>query len=112
MKTDNDKKTVYIPCTAFEGFNHLQIHARYDKGEWRRPRGYYVDITAVSISDKYGIDMISWSSDSPYQSYQVELVERKNPKRFKELCERVERNAQRIADAFVAKRYDEVWQYV
>lgn len=84
----------------------------YDKGEWRRPRGYYLNITAVNITPEYGVSMEMWSSDSPYKTYLVEQVERKNPKRFKEFVEKMNRNAQKIAEAFVAKRFDEVWQYV
>ena len=102
------EEKVYIPCTEFAGFNHIKISAMYDKGEWRRPRGYYLTVTAVDL----GPVLESWSSDSPYQVWQIEKVERKNPKRFKELVEKMNLNAQKIADAFVAKRYDEVWQYV
>lgn len=102
------QEKVYIPCTEYAGFNHLKICAMYDKGEWRRPREYYLTVTAVNL----GPVLESWSSDSPYQVWQVERVERKNPKRFKEFVEKMNRNAQKIAEAFVAKRYDDVWQYV
>lgn len=102
------EEKVYIPCDVFEGFNHLKISAMYDKGEWRRPRGYYLTVTAVDL----GPEFESWSSDSPYQAYLAEKVERKNPKRFKEFVEKMNRNAQKIAEAFVAGRYNDVWQFV
>lgn len=106
------EEKVYIPCKEFAGFNHLKISAMYDKGEWRRPRGYYLNITAVNITPEYGVSMEMWSSNSPYKTYLVEQVERKNPNRFNEFVEKMNRNAQKIAEAFVAKRFEEVWQYV
>lgn len=102
------KEQVYISCDAFAGHNALKISARYDKGEWNRPRGYYLTIMAVQREPQFE----AYSSDSPYQRYLVERVERKNPTKYKAFVEKINRNAQKIADAFVGKRFDEVWQYV
>ena len=44
--------------------------------------------------------------------YFLEGCERKNPKRFREFVERMNRNAGLIAKAFRAQKFDAVWDYV
>lgn len=107
------KETVHIPTDSLAGFTHIQLSAKYDKGEWREPRGYYLTVTAVRI-DKMpaGYEMVTWASDAPYKKYLVEQVARKNAKRFGEFVEKMNTHAKEIAEAFVNKDYNKVWSYV
>ena len=105
-------ETIYIKTNVLKSFSHIQIRAMYDKGDWRIPRGYYLRVTAVTLDPWSGGNMVTWSSDSPYQNYLIERTERKSAKRLSELEGKVEENAQKIAASFEAGQYDEIWQYV
>lgn len=108
-----DKEKIYIETNAVDGHTHIKLTAMYDKGEYRYPRGYYLVVTAVAMEPMpYGGQMEAWSSDSPYQRYLIEKVERKNPKRYQEFLDKVNKNAQAIASAFEKRDYNAVWQYV
>lgn len=108
------EQNVTIPVQGIMDCTHIQIDARYDKGDYRTPRGYYVVVKAVKIEPcKYGdFNMISFATDYPYKRYLVERAERKNPKKLAQLVEKVQANAQAIYDAFVRQDFNAVWQYV
>ena len=103
---------IYIKTDKIANCSEVKIRFDYEKGDYRLPRGYYLIVTAVSVTNEYGIEMESWSSDSPYQRYLVERVDRKSPKRFAYHEDKITANAEKIASAFEDGRYQDVWQYV
>lgn len=113
MKQSNiNRESVLIPCKG-RNFQNVEVKVVYDKGEWRSPRGYYVRITGANISDiSGGCEMHEWCSDWPYKKYLVQKVDRKNPKRFKDLTDKVLSKAQEIAEKFLAEDYEAVWEYI
>lgn len=118
------EEKVQIPCGVIENCTHIEIDIAYMKGEpWMnlyKRRGYYMNVRPVRIYPvevihnglKQVIDMVSYGESGYGKTYFLEGTERKSPKRLKEFVEKMNRHAKEIAEAFVAKRYDEVWQYV
>lgn len=108
------EQNVTIPVQGIMDCTHIQIDARYDKGDYRTPRGYYVVVKAVKIEPaKYGyFNMVTFASDYPYKRYLVEKTERKSAKRLNEFIEKVRAHAQEIADAFIRQDFNAVWSYV
>jgi hypothetical protein len=108
------EQNVTIPVQGIMDCTHIQIDARYDKGDYRTLRGYYVVVKAVKIEPaKYGnFNMVTCASDYPYKRYLVEQTERKSQKRLADLVKKVQDNAQAICDAFKAGNYNGVWAYV
>lgn len=80
-----NRESVLIPCKGRD-FQNVEVKVMYDKGEWR--------------------------SDWPYKKYLVQEVDRKNPKRFKDLADKVLSRAQEIADKFLSGDYEAVWDYI
>lgn len=108
------EQNVTIPVQGIMDCTHIQIDARYDKGDYRTPRGYYVVVKAVKIEPaKYGdFNMVTFASDYPYKRYLVEKTERKSAKRLNEFVEKVRANAKEIAAAFVCQDFNSIWAYV
>lgn len=104
----------------FMGDRFTQLECMYMKGEPNsrifRRRGYYLAVRDVRINHvTFGnveYDIISTECTDESKMYFLDACERKNPKRFGEFVERMNNNAERIAEAFRAQKYDMVWDYV
>lgn len=97
------------------GDRFTQLECLYMKGEpnsriYKR-RGYYMAVRDVRINQMAFGDIITYDGKAD-KVYFLEGCERKNPKRFGEFVEKMNKNAERIAEAFRGQKYDMVWDYV
>ena len=102
------------------GDRFTQLECMYMKGEpcsrlFGR-RGYYLAVRDVRIQrltlGNVEYDRVSLGEGDESKVYFLEGCERKSPKRFREFVESMNRNAERIAKAFRAQKFDAVWDYV